>query len=102
MVGLVAQPAPGFSAPNPASAADPDEPVPWHRPGGPHGSAAEWEDKQGLPLRRTTDMPSYQEMVDNWSKFGFIEPVQDGTAPITHWRRFRETERADQIPDHNP
>jgi hypothetical protein len=37
-------------------------------------------------------------MIDNWWKFGFIQPVDNGE-PITHWQRYREAERADQVLD---
>jgi hypothetical protein len=67
------------------------ERVTWHRATGPGGSPRKWRETR-------TDIPSYQEMIDNWWKFGFIQPVDNGE-PITHWQRYREAERADQVLD---
>lgn len=63
--------------------------VPWHRATGPNGTPRQWPDVgTGLPAR-DDDTPSYGEMIDNWSKFGFIQAVNG---------HYAETERAEHVP----
>lgn len=64
--------------------------VPWHRSSDPDGIPKPWPKAEtGLP-NRDQDTPSYDEMLENWFKFGFIMPIGEG--------KFGETERADRIP----
>ena len=63
------------------------EPLPWHRASGPDGQQTKWPPENGSPGGFT---PTYRQMIDNWSKFGFVLADDEG--------RYRETERADHVP----
>jgi hypothetical protein len=54
----------------------------WHRASAPDGTPTTW--------REGGDMPSIEEMLDNWWKLGFIQAIDDG--------HYAETERADHVP----
>lgn len=63
----------------------------WHRATGPQGETGLWANN--------SELPSDEEMMDNWWKFGFVavvELVADGMSPSA--QRYRETERADTHP----
>lgn len=66
--------------------------VPWHR-----ADVRGWPQHGRGEPQRDAETPSYQEMVENWWRFGFV--AADGPAPVTSWQRYVETERADRIPE---
>jgi len=68
---------------------DSGQPVRWHRATGPDGHPRKWASGD--------DLPSDNEMLGNWWKFGIVGEVrEEGSA--SDWRRFREAERSDTHP----
>ncbi|GAB3002046.1 LodA/GoxA family CTQ-dependent oxidase [Saccharothrix stipae] len=61
--------------------------VHWHR--ATVGASSDWPSDAHEPSPRSSDMPSYQQMVDNWTKLGFVVPG----AGV-----FAETERGGAVP----